>query len=63
MSKNDGFVKNPYAALRCILRHSHPKRLRLLEPGRRTKSTPHYSEFARLAYKLFTKPSIFSLVD
>jgi len=26
----EGLVKSPYAAFRCILRHSHPKRLRLL---------------------------------
>src|SRR5208283_5718040 len=64
----DGFVKNPYAAfhpgksetcrgprtLRCILRHSHPKRLRILGTpcGVRT-STPHSSGFARLAYGAF----------
>jgi len=42
----DGFVKNPSAALRCILRHCGV-----------SASTPHSSEFARLAYGLFTKPS------
>jgi hypothetical protein len=37
--KNDGHVKNPSAALRCILRSL-----------RRTSSTPHSSGLARLAY-------------
>jgi hypothetical protein len=42
----DGFVKSPDAALRYILRRcSVPK------------STLHSSGFARLACKLFTKPS------
>jgi len=43
----DGFVKNPYAALRCIPRHCGVH-----------NSTPHSLGFARLAYGLFTKPSV-----
>jgi hypothetical protein len=44
----DGFVKNPDAALRFILRHCGVR-----------NSTPHSSGFARLACGLFTKPSHF----
>jgi hypothetical protein len=44
----DGFVKSPDAALRFILRHCGVR-----------QSTPHSSEFARLACGLFTKPSHF----
>jgi len=43
----DDFVKNPISALRFI-----PQSLR------RTKSTPHSTEFARLELGLFTKPSL-----
>jgi hypothetical protein len=52
----DGFVKSPDAALRFILP--------LLSQGQAycgvRHSTPHSSEFARLACCLFTKLSIFS---
>jgi hypothetical protein len=44
----DGFVKSPDAALRFIPRHCGVRH-----------STPHSSEFARLACGLFTKPSHF----
>jgi hypothetical protein len=40
--KDDDFVKSPYAALRCILRHCGVR-----------KSTPHSSGFARLASGAF----------
>jgi hypothetical protein len=46
--KYDGLVKSPYAALRCILRHCG------VQP-----STPHSSEFARLAYGAFYKTACF----
>ena len=40
--KLDGFVKSPFAALRCILRHCGVP-----------ISTPHFSGFARLASEAF----------
>src|SRR5208283_2850618 len=73
----DGLVKSPYAAfhpsksatcrgpraLRCILRHSHPKRRRLLgTPCGVHKSTPHSSGFARLAYGAFYETVIRNLI-
>ena len=48
----DGFVKSPDAALRFI-----PRRCGVRQ------STPHSSEFARLACGLFTKPSHFQNLD
>jgi hypothetical protein len=44
----DGLVKSPYAALCCILRHCGVQ-----------QSTPHSSEFARLAYGAFYKTACF----
>ena len=46
----DGLVKSPYAALRCILRHCGVQ-----------LSTPHSSEFARLAYGAFYETVCFSI--
>jgi hypothetical protein len=48
--KNDGFVKSPDAALRCILRHCGVR-----------KSTPHDSGLARLAYGSFYEAVYYSI--
>jgi chaperonin GroES len=54
--KNDGSVKSPISALRCI---SSP--LSRGQALRRTVSTPHSSRFASLDIGLFTKPSEFGI--
>ena len=46
--KFDGFVKSPYAALRCILRHCGVQIVRLIPQNLRA-----------LPMALFTKPSVF----
>ena len=56
----DGLVKSPYAALRCILRHSHPKRLRLLGTPCGVQKVRLISQYLRALPMIFLQNRLIS---